>query len=99
MNGAPEIQMNKPEQIPALPLGARIKVDPWTNQLSLVKGHKIEGLSAPEKQPFEITPMFVHLTRYSENAAPPAGTSTGAQAKPVNVPLAISSAVQYPKVR
>src|SRR5205809_6644711 len=34
-SGAPQLQMDKVEQIAALPLGGRIKVDPWSNQLRM----------------------------------------------------------------
>lgn len=66
---APELQMDKIEQIAALPLGGRIKVDPWSNQLRMMKPRSVAILSAQEKMPFEVTPFFPYLTRF---AAPPA---------------------------
>jgi len=68
LQNAPEIQMNRVDQIPALPLGARIKVNPWNNQLSLLKTRNVPPVSGSEKLPFEITPVFLHLTRYAETA-------------------------------
>lgn len=68
LQNAPEIQMNRADQVPALPLGARIKVNPWNNQLSLLKTHNVPPVSGSEKLPFEITPVFLHLTRYAETA-------------------------------
>ncbi len=68
LQSAPEIQMDRSDQIAALPLGARIKVNPWNNQLSLMKTHNVPPVSGREKLPFEITPVFLHLTRYAETA-------------------------------
>jgi Peptidase family M48 len=65
---APALQEKNLEQIAALPLGSRIKVDPWTNQITLMKAKPISLLSAREKMPFEVTPFVIHLTR-TETAA------------------------------
>ncbi len=68
---APALEENKIEQIAALPLGSRVKVNPWNNQIVLVKTRPISLLSAREKMPFEITPFALYLTRI-EPAAPSA---------------------------
>jgi hypothetical protein len=60
---APALQEKNLTQIAALPLGSRIKVDPWTNQITLMKAKPISLLSAREKMPFEVTPFVIHLTR------------------------------------
>jgi transcription antitermination factor NusG len=60
---APDLQENEIEQIAALPLGSRIKLDPWPDQISLVKTRSLELLSPREKMPFEITPFILYLTR------------------------------------
>src|SRR5204862_5395524 len=60
---APALQEANLEQIAALPPGSRIKVDPWTNQIVLMKNKTISLLSAREKMPFEVTPFVIHLTR------------------------------------
>jgi hypothetical protein len=47
----------------ALPLGGRIKVDPFSDQLQLLS-YKSAGLVAEyERMPFEVTPVFLYLTR------------------------------------
>ena len=68
---APALDENKMEQIAALPLGSRTKVDPWTNQITLIKTRPIALLSAREKMPFEVTPLALHLTRVSSKPARP----------------------------
>ena len=60
---APPLEEDKLDQIAALPLGSRIKLDPWTNQLALVKTRPLALLSAREKMPFEVTPFVLYLTR------------------------------------
>ncbi len=60
---APALEEDKIEQIAALPLGSRIKLNPWSNQIALVKARPIALLSAREKMPFEVSPFALHLTR------------------------------------
>jgi hypothetical protein len=60
---APALEEAKIEQIAALPLGSRVKLNPWSNQIALVKARPIALLSAREKMPFEVTPFALHLTR------------------------------------
>jgi len=62
-SSAPELQEGQLDQIAALPLGSRIKLDPWRDQISLVKTRPLELLSPREKMPFEITPFILYLTR------------------------------------
>ena len=61
--GAPKLEMGKLDQIAALPLGGRVRVDPWTAKIELVKAKPVPLLSAREKMPFEVTPIFINLTR------------------------------------
>jgi hypothetical protein len=67
---APALDFKKLDQIAALPLGGRVKVDAWTNKASLLKSKPVALVSASEKMPFEVTPFFPYLTRYTEDAAP-----------------------------
>jgi hypothetical protein len=62
-SAAPALDDQKLEQIAALPLGSRVKVNPWNNHLSLVKTRPISVLSPREKMPFEVTPFVLYLTR------------------------------------
>jgi hypothetical protein len=69
LNGAPQLDERKKDQIAALPLGGRIKVDPWSNQASLAKTKPVALLSAREKMPFEVTPVFPYLMRIPTSGA------------------------------
>jgi hypothetical protein len=68
---APPLDESKMEQIAALPLGSRVKLDPWTDQIALIQTKPAALLSAREKMPFEVTPFLLHLTRIPARA--PAG--------------------------
>ena len=53
----------------ALPLGGRIKVDPFSGQLHFLKSKSVGPVSEYEKMPFEVTPVFLYLTRQNEEKA------------------------------
>jgi TonB family protein len=54
--------------IVALPLGSRVKLDPWDDTLGLLKSQPVSTIADREKMPFEITPFVIYLTRVgSEN--------------------------------
>ncbi len=63
VTAAPDLEENKLEQIAALPLGSRVKLDPYSDQISLVETKPIALLSPREKMPFEVTPFILYLTR------------------------------------
>lgn len=63
MQSAPKLENGRVDQIAALPLGGRVKVDGWTNRIELVKAKPVALLGAREKMPFEVTPIFLYLTR------------------------------------
>jgi len=65
----PALQTDKVAQIAALPLGARVKVDPWSDRVEMVKAKPVALLSAREKMPFEVTPFMPFLVRYHEAKA------------------------------
>ncbi len=60
---APSIEDTKLEQIAALPLGSRVRLEPWANQSYLMKTRSLSLLSAREKMPFEVAPVNLRLTR------------------------------------
>ena len=69
LQSAPQLEMRKTDQIAALPLGARVKMDPWTSRIELVKTKPVALTSASEKMPFEVTPFFPYLTRITNPGA------------------------------
>jgi len=73
---APALDEKKLDQIAALPLSGRIKVDPWTDQVELSKAKPVALTSSREKMEFEITPFFPYLTRLSADGAEKAALTT-----------------------
>ena len=55
--------MPKASVVAALPLGGRIKVDPWNDQLGMLKSRPVGTVAETEKMPFQITPFLFYLTR------------------------------------
>ncbi len=72
----PALDMNKLDQVAALPLGGRIKVNPWDDKAEMVKTAPVAITSARDKMPFEVTPFYPRLARYGTTA--PANTPTTA---------------------
>jgi hypothetical protein len=72
---------DKPETkaIAALPLGGRIKVDPWSDQLQIAKPASEPAMSEAEKMPFQIAPFVFYLTRQGNTS--PTEPSGGVAAK------------------
>jgi hypothetical protein len=78
---APALQPDKLDQISALPIGARVKLDPWSDRVELLKAKPTALLSAREKMPFEVTPFMPFLTRYQK-------PGSGVSADPAKADLA-----------
>lgn len=78
MNNAPQLEPRKLDQIPALPLGGRVKLNPWDNKVALVKTAPLPITSAADKMPFEVTPFLPYIQRVNTNdTAVTATASTG----------------------
>jgi Peptidase family M48 len=75
MNAAPALDHDKLDQISALPLGARVKLNAWDDRVELLKTKPPRIMSAREKMPLEITPFFPHMSRYGTVANPTATAS------------------------
>jgi hypothetical protein len=73
---APALDWNKLDQIAALPLGGRVKLNPWDDKVEIVKAQPVAITSARDKMPFEVTPFFPRLSRYGAASAPAATTAT-----------------------
>jgi hypothetical protein len=73
-NSGKHLQMNRVDQISALPLGSLIVVDPWSDRIEMLKSKPVRPNSASEKMPFEVTPFFPHLKRLDRHEKAQAGT-------------------------
>ena len=74
----PALDNNKLDQIAALPLGGRVKINPWDDKAEMVKTAPVNITSARDKMPFEVTPFFPRLSRIGAGAAQPAVPTTAA---------------------
>jgi hypothetical protein len=74
----PALDNTKLDQIAALPLGGRVKINPWDDKAEMVKTAPVAITSARDKMPFEVTPFFPRLARYGAGAAAPAAAPTTA---------------------
>jgi len=64
----PALDANKLDQIAALPMGGRVKLNAWTDRVELTKSAPVAIISARDKMPFEVTPFFPRLSRLSSDA-------------------------------
>jgi hypothetical protein len=71
-----------PQMIAALPIGGRVKLDPWNDTLSLIKSKPVGTIAEREKMPFEVTPFMPYLTRFGSDAGKPIAASVAAPADP-----------------
>jgi hypothetical protein len=64
----PALDANKLDQIAALPMGGRVKLNAWTDRVELSKSAPVAITSARDKMPFEVTPFFPRLSRLNSDA-------------------------------
>jgi hypothetical protein len=66
-------------QIVALPIGGRVKMDPWDDSLEMLKSKPVGTVAEREKMPFEVTPFMLYLTRETAgSSAQTPGSGAGA---------------------
>jgi len=87
MTSAPELDVKKMDQIAALPMGARIKVDPWNDKVELSKAKPVALLSPREKLMFEVTPVYPWVARVG-GPSPSERVATTQPAAPEPAPAA-----------
>jgi hypothetical protein len=90
--GAPRLDMDNLTQIAALPLNSRLKIDPWDDKIAQLNVKPAPLLSARDKMPFQVTPIFYRLQRYQAPAQPVA--TQPAPAAATTPPAATSAAPQ-----
>ncbi|MGB6392507.1 MAG: hypothetical protein WBF14_09075, partial [Candidatus Acidiferrales bacterium] len=90
LDSGPALAPAKLDQIAALPIGARLKMDPWSDRVELLKAKPVALLSAREKMPFEVTPFMPYLTRYER-------PDTGAAGDPAKADVAKKDPAQPPQ--
>jgi hypothetical protein len=81
MNSAPALDPTKLDQIAALPLGGRVKLNAWDDHVDLIKTTPVAITSARYKMPLEVTPFSPWLTR-SGAVINPTATANAANPTP-----------------
>jgi hypothetical protein len=81
-SSTPVDQKQNPHMIVALPIGGRVKVDPWNDKLDLIKSKPVGAVAEREKMPFEVTPFMPYLTRYGTEATKPIAASAARPTDP-----------------
>ena len=89
---APALDWAKLDQIAALPLGGRVKLNPWDDKVEMVKAQPVAITSARDKMPFEVTPFYPRLSRYTAGGANTATTA----AAPTTTPATTADASTTP---
>jgi hypothetical protein len=64
----PALDPSKLDQIAALPMGGRVKLNAWTDGVELIKSAPVAITSARDKMPFEVTPFLPGLTRITRDS-------------------------------
>jgi hypothetical protein len=72
---APADPKQNAQKIAALPIGGRVKMDPWNDKLEMIKSKPIGTIAEREKMPFEVTPFMPYLMRYGTDTAKPIAAS------------------------
>jgi len=63
---APKLDASNKDQIAALPLVSRVRLDPWSDTTEMIRAKAVPLLSANEKMPFEVMPVVLALKRQEE---------------------------------
>lgn len=66
MNLVPILEADRSGEVIALPIGGRLKLDPWNDGVSLLQAPRLQLFSSREKIPFGMTPFVPFLKRYQE---------------------------------
>jgi hypothetical protein len=70
VDAAPQLDPGSIQQVAALPLGGRVRVDPWTASAELMPTSRVTLVSAREKMPFQVTPLMPYLSRLEAKSEP-----------------------------
>jgi hypothetical protein len=80
----PALDNSKLDQISALPLGGRVKINPWNDKAEMIKTAPVAITSARDKMPFEVTPFYPRLSRWSDQSGQNPSATTAANSSTSN---------------
>jgi hypothetical protein len=76
---APADAKQNPQMLAALPIGGRVKLDPWADKLELIKSKPVGAVAEREKMRFEVTAFMPYLTRFGIEAGKPIAANAAEQ--------------------
>jgi len=86
MAKSPKLDMKDLKQQAAMPLASFLRFDPWTDQVIVLHSAFEPLLSAADKMPFEVEPVYIKLGYYKAPGGPTAAPAAAAPAS-TNAPL------------
>jgi hypothetical protein len=75
---SPKLEMSNLKQQAAMPLSSFLRRDPWTDQMITLHPAFEPLLSAADKIPFEVAPVYIKLSYYKPPTEAPAAAPTAA---------------------
>jgi hypothetical protein len=81
----PKLDMKDLKQQAAMPLASFLRFDPWTDQVFVLHSAFEPLLTAADKMPFEVEPVYLKLSYYKAPAEPvPSPAAAPANAAPAD---------------
>src|SRR5277367_4030391 len=78
MSKGPKLDMKDLKQQAAMPLASFLRFDPWTDQVFVLHSAFEPLLTAADKMPFEVEPVYLKLSYYKAPVEPAAAAPTAA---------------------
>ena len=82
LNKGSKLDMKDLKQQAAMPLSSFLRFDPWTDQVITLHSAYEPLLTAADKMPFEVEPVYLKLSYYKAPAGPAAAPATADPAAP-----------------
>jgi hypothetical protein len=95
MSKGPKLDIKDLKQQAAMPLSSFMRFDPWSDQVIVMHAAYEPLLTAADKMPFEVAPVYLKLSYYkppADAAAAPAAGNAQAAADPGTAPAAAAPA-------
>jgi hypothetical protein len=82
MSKGPKLDMKDLKQQAAMPLASFLRFDPWTDQVFVMHSAFEPLLTAADKMPFEVEPVYLKLSYYKAPEVAPAATPAATTPNP-----------------
>jgi hypothetical protein len=94
----PKLDMKDLKQQAAMPLASFLRFDPWTDQVYVMHSTFEPLLTAADKMPFEVEPVYLKLSYYKApaDAAPAPATAAPAATPPADTTATPAAAAAAP---